>query len=669
MATTRAALAGPRVLLRQLREIMAEPIGAQERLDKIVTLIAANMVAEVCSVYVLRADGVLELYATEGLKRERRPPRRRCSSGEGLVGLIAAEARAAQPRRRAGASGLRLPAGDRRGDLPLLPRRAGAARRPARSACSSCRTATYRAYTEDEIEALQTTAMVLAEMIATGELRGPGQARRRTSTCSRPRIFEGRRPSPRASRSATSCCTSRASSSRNFIAEDIEHELQRLDAALGEPARSRSTTCWRAATMAGAGEHREMLEAYRMFANDRGWVAAAAARRSRNGLTAEAAVERVQSDTRARMHAPDRPVSARAAARSRRPRQPAAARADGPAARALRRATCRRTPSSSPATWGRPSCSTTTATRLRGLVLEEGGPTSHVAIVARALGIATVGQARRRRRRWRRPATPSSSTATPGEVHLRPHRRRRDGLCREGALPRPPAGAVPRSCATSRRSPATASRSRCSINAGLLVDLPHLDETGAAGIGLFRTELQFMIASSFPRLERAAGASTAQVLDAAGGRPVTFRTLDIGGDKVLPYLRAADGGEPGAGLAGDPPRPRPAGLLRTQVARAAEGGGRARAPGHVPDGDRAATSSSAPRRSSSASSTISRATAIRLPATLELGAMIEVPSLLFQLDELLPRGRFRLGRLQRPDPVPDGERPRQHRGSPAASTR
>ena len=66
----RGALGGPRVLLRRLREVMAEPVSAQERLDKIVVLIAANMVAEVCSVYVLRVDGTLELYATEGLNRE-----------------------------------------------------------------------------------------------------------------------------------------------------------------------------------------------------------------------------------------------------------------------------------------------------------------------------------------------------------------------------------------------------------------------------------------------------------------------------------------------------------------------------------------------------------------------------------------------------------------------
>ena len=58
---------GPRGLLKRLREVMAETLGAQDRLDKIVRHIAANMVAEVCSVYVLRSDAVLELFATEGL--------------------------------------------------------------------------------------------------------------------------------------------------------------------------------------------------------------------------------------------------------------------------------------------------------------------------------------------------------------------------------------------------------------------------------------------------------------------------------------------------------------------------------------------------------------------------------------------------------------------------
>src|SRR5579884_3487370 len=90
-SSMRGALGGPRVLLRRLREVMAEPVSAQERLDKIVVLIAANMVAEVCSVYVLRVDGTLELYATEGLNREA-VHRTVMRSDEGLVGLVASEA-------------------------------------------------------------------------------------------------------------------------------------------------------------------------------------------------------------------------------------------------------------------------------------------------------------------------------------------------------------------------------------------------------------------------------------------------------------------------------------------------------------------------------------------------------------------------------------------------
>ena len=84
-------IGGPRVLLRQLRETMAEPLASQARLDKIVSLIAENMRADVCSFYVLRDDGALELFATKGLKAES-VHLTTLRLGEGLVGLIAAEA-------------------------------------------------------------------------------------------------------------------------------------------------------------------------------------------------------------------------------------------------------------------------------------------------------------------------------------------------------------------------------------------------------------------------------------------------------------------------------------------------------------------------------------------------------------------------------------------------
>ena len=124
----RGALGGPRVLLRRLREVMAEPVSAQDRLDKVVVLIAANMVAEVCSVYVLRVDGTLELYATEGLKREA-VHQTVLKADEGLVGLVAERSQPDKSLGRAGASGLLLSSGNRRRNLSFVPRRAGPARR------------------------------------------------------------------------------------------------------------------------------------------------------------------------------------------------------------------------------------------------------------------------------------------------------------------------------------------------------------------------------------------------------------------------------------------------------------------------------------------------------------------------------------------------------------
>src|SRR5476651_543481 len=162
------ALGGPRVLLRRLREVMAEPVSAQDRLDKIVVLIAANMVAEVCSVYVLRVDGTLELYATEGLKREA-VHQTVLRQDEGLVGLVASEANPinlseaqAHP-----AFSFRPETGEEIYHsflgVPVL--RAGNT-----LGVLTVQNRARRTYTEEEEEALQTTAMVLAEMIASGEL-------------------------------------------------------------------------------------------------------------------------------------------------------------------------------------------------------------------------------------------------------------------------------------------------------------------------------------------------------------------------------------------------------------------------------------------------------------------------------------------------------------------
>jgi len=527
LATTRAALAGPRVLLRKLREVMAEPIGAQERLDKIVKLIAANMVAEVCSIYVLRADNVLELFATEGLQAGA-VHRATLTVGRGLVGLIAAEARP-----------LNLPDAQSHPAFAYLPEtgeeiyhsflgvpvlRAGRT-----LGVLVAQNRSHRTYAEEEIEALQTTAMVLAEMFASGEMEDlsiPGS----DLDLNRPLHLKGAAFVEGIALGHVVLHEPRVVVTQ-LIAEDVDHELRRLDAAMASLKLSVDDLLARGAE-AGTGEHREILEAYRMFAEDRGWT-----RRLqeaiRNGLTAEAAVERVQNDTRAqmarqtdpflrdRLHDFDDLANRLLRELIGRPHGPFAADLPDDAIVVARN-------------MGPADLLDYDRQRLRGLVLEEAGPTSHVAIVAKALDVPTVGQIEDV------VALAEAGDAIivdgeTGEVHLRPpgdietayadkvrFRARRQEQYR-----------LIRDEPSITRDGVEVS---LQINAGLLMDMPHLEESGAAGVGLFRTELQFMVASSFPR-QNEQESFYRQVLEASNDKPVTFRSLDVGGDKVLPYFR------------------------------------------------------------------------------------------------------------------------------------
>jgi phosphotransferase system enzyme I (PtsP) len=274
--------------------------------------------------------------------------------------------------------------------------------------------------------------------------------------------------------------------------------------------------------------------------------------------------------------------------------------------------------------------------QVRGLVLEEGGPTSHVTIVARALGIATVGRAQNAASLVENGDAIIVDGGT-GEVHIRPR-------------PDVEAAYVEKVRFSARRQeqykllrdqPAmTRDGQRVSLlmNAGLLVDLPHLSESGAEGIGLFRTELQFMISSTMPKL----GDQTAlygSVLNVAGNRPVTFRTLDVGGDKVLPYMRKAVEENPAMGwrairLGLDRP-----GLLRRQIRalmQAAAGRELRIMLPMVTELDEVHRTRDLISRE--------RAHLKRhghdVPANLLLGVMVEVPALLWQLDGLFKVADF-----------------------------
>src|SRR6188768_1482863 len=618
----RGALGGPRVLLRRLRETMAEPVSAQERLDKIVVLIAAKMVAEVCSVYVLRVDGTLELYATEGLKREA-VHQTVLRQDEGLVGLVASEANpinlseaqthpAFSYRAETGEeiyhSFLGVPvlrAGNTLGVLVVQNRAS-------------------RAYSEEEEEALQTTAMVLAEMIASGELLSLAQPGAEPAI--KPRLHLTGQPLAEGIALGHIVLHEPRVTVKNVIADDVQKELKRLDEAI-TALRSDLDLMLERRDVADGGEHREVLDAYRSFAHDQGWL-----HRLREavgtGLTAEAGVERVQSDTRARMlrvtdpylrerlhdlddlanrlmrhlmgqdHAPPReqlPDNAILVARSM-----------GPAA-----------------------LLDYDRRKLRGLILEEGGPTSHVAIVARALGIAAVGEVDNIT------GLVDSGDAmivdgSTGDVHVRPaadietaYAERVKLRARKQAQYR---ALRDKPCVTKDGQPVT-----LMLNAGLVIDLPHIEETGAAGIGLFRTELQFMVSPNFPRTSEQLTLYRA-VLDAAGDRSVTFRTLDIGGDKVLPYMRSYEEENPALGwrairLGLDRP-----GLLRIQIRALLKAAGGRELKVMFP---MVATVDEFDEAKSLVERELThlRRHSHKLPERVEVGTMLEVPSLLYQLDE------------------------------------
>ena len=291
----RGALGGPRLLLRRLREVMAEPVSAQARLDRIVIHIAANMVAEVCSVYVARADGKLELYATEGLNREA-VHLTTMTTGEGLVGLIAekAEPLALADAQAHPAFSYRPETGEEIYQsflgVPIL-------RGGNTLGVLVVQNRARRTYSEEEVEALQTTAMLLAEMIASGELQSlaqPGQS----FTLQKPMALAGVPLCDGVGLGHVVLHEPRVVV-KQLVAEDPQAEMRRLEQAIQE-MREQIDVLIARGDRYGVGEHRDVLETVRMFANDRGWM-----RRLRealeSGLTAEAAVERVQNDARAKL--------------------------------------------------------------------------------------------------------------------------------------------------------------------------------------------------------------------------------------------------------------------------------------------------------------------------------------------------------------------------------
>lgn len=619
-----ASVGAPRQMLRRLREVMAEHVSAQARLDKVVVLIASNIVAEVCSLYLRRRDGSLELMATEGLNAMA-VHSTHLKPGEGLVGLIAEQA---EPKQFADAQ--QHPAFSFHPEtgeeayhsfvgVPIL-------RGGDTIGVLTVQNRTKRQYSDEEVEALQTTAMVLADVIASGGFLADDVAAETSRDTND--TFTGKPISENVALGHIVLHEPRVVVTR-LIAEDADLERQRLLVAIEELTGSIDAMMERG-DLARAGEHRDVLEAFRMFAHDHGW------RRRLDealatGLTAEAAVQRVRNDTRARMmRMPDPRFRDRLHD------------IDDLSNRLLRllsgetqTAAMGNLPEDSivvARTMGPAELLDYDRHRLRGLVLEEGGANSHVAIVARALGIAAITQCKGPLDVVE-PGDAAILDAEGGELHVRPTqelitaysdkvRFRARRQAQYAALRDVPAETL------------DGERVGLNINAGLLYDMPHLAESGADGVGLFRTELQFLISPTFPRLDQQTRLYQS-IIDAAGDKPVVFRTLDIGGDKVVRYFRASAEENPALGwrairMALD----RPA-LFRTQIRallRATNGRELSIMLPMIADVS----------EFKQARALIDRELVLLTehgrpqPSRLLIGVMVEVPALLWQLDSILP---------------------------------
>ena len=522
-----------RKLLKRLRDSLAEKGAGQERLDRITRLIAGSMSTQVCSIYLFRDDDTLELCATEGLKAAS-VHQTRLKLGEGLVGRVAKTATPINTGNAPAEKGFRyMPetgeelfssflgvpiqrVGERLGVLVVQSREA-------------------RQFSEDEVYGLEVVAMVLAEMTELGAFIGEGEAL--SALHQQPVMFRGGTGQEGSAEGRVWLHEPRVVVS-NPVADDPKAEVIRLNDAIDQLRGSVDALLSDHETT--DKEHLAVLEAYRMFANSRGWARRLKEGISR-GLSAEAAVEKEQSSNRSRMETvPDPYLRDRLhdlddlsnrllRILTGQGRDTGAAMPENPVLVA------RNIGPGELLEYGR---------KLRGVVLEEGSVGSHAAIVARALAIPLVIHAER----ITTEALNGDQILVDGDqgiVHLRPDDMVAKAFGEKIAMQ---ASAMAK-YADLRLLPAqTLCGSVVSLhmNAGLMADLPSLEGSGAEGVGLFRTELQFLVRSQMPKRGELA-ALYSRVLDSAKGRRVAFRTLDIGSDKVLPYMKPQDEPNPAMG--------------------------------------------------------------------------------------------------------------------------
>lgn len=605
---------------------MADGSSAQARLDRVVEIIARSMIAEVCSIYLRRTSEELELFATEGLNREA-VHNTRLRLSEGLVGEVA---RSGQPLNLNDAPShpsfsYRPETGEDPYNsflgVPLL--------RGGRTiGVLVVQNMAMRTYGEDEVEDLQIIAMVLAEMVA-GDLVSDDELKDIEIAPQRPERLKG---SSFADGIAigTVILHEVPVTPDHLLSDDAIAEEARLLTAIGD-LRDQIDQMFEG-QHGLAGPTFDVLETYRMFAHDRGWTRNLV-EAVRSGLTAEAAVERVRNEQRAKLN------NARDAYM--RERLHDLEDLGNRLLRVLagRNTVAREIPDNAilvARDLGPADLLEYDRKKLKGILLEEGSAANHAAIVARALQIPCVGRLDRLRDKVNQGDQVVVDGET-GEAYLRP---RPDIL--GAAVARMDMRAARRAEFEKLKDVDAVTRDGHRVallmNAGLEFDLEIMHETGAEGIGLFRTEFQFMVSEDLPRLKRQTELYE-RVMDAAGDKPVIFRTLDLGGDKILPYMETEREENPALGWrAIRMGLDRPA-LLRMQV-RALLTAAKGRELRIMFPMVASVDEFRQARELVDIECQWARRRGRPLPLVLRVGVMIECPSLLFHLDALLPMVDF-----------------------------
>lgn len=617
-------ISNPRILLRRLHGIMAGGGSADSRLKMLVRVIAQNMVAEVCSLYLSRAGGVLELFATEGL-REEAVHVTRLATGQGLVGYVAERA---MPLNHSDApSHPRFAYRPETGEdlyksflgVPVVHRS------KVRGVLTVQNVATRR-YTQEEIEVLQTISMVIAELVASENLVAATELTDQSTETMQNIPLDGVRLVSGIAIGEAVFHNPQVEITQT-VAFSAAEEQERLETALAT-LRLQLKDMMRRTRGVPAGEHRDVLEAFTMFAHDRGWESKLQ-EAVETGLTAEAAVERVQQQNRERM----------AGVRDSYLRERLQDLEDL-GSRLIR--IIQGVDTAHHATLTKASvliARSLSATDLldydshflKAVLLEEGSPTSHMTIIARAMEIPVIGRIAGLEKHVAKDDTVVVDAQT-GQAFIRPtedvldtyrqsiqtHDQELAEFAAEKDLPVVTKDGVDITLM---------------MNAGLLVDLPTLDRMGAAGIGLYRTEFHFMVSDTLPSVTEQTKIYT-EILDTVPDKPVVFRTLDVGGDKDVPFLPRMEEENPAMGwrairIALD----RPA-LLRFQLRALIQSAADKTLHVMFP---MIAEVAELKRCKNLLNKEIKRQASLGKPApkAVKVGCMLEVPSLAWQMDLLL----------------------------------